>query len=293
MPFGEEAYIGVGNRAVGHGYTYGDSTRQKFTGYERDEETNLDFAQARMHNYNHGRFTSPDPYSGSANLADPQSLHRYSYALNNPNYYTDPTGLMACPEGKNCETDDQGNEYYVDEKGIVVYTAPVAFAGVVVEVAKEVADEKVIIHGAEFWKKTPWWKKALQKVGGFLSKAFRPFGVAFTILANPVKTGCGASPGMKADGNGGCVYDAKFDFPIRTLPEAELTKGGKQNQRDSGLKDVSDEEVLRKSKDKSLDAKERQRYIKEAKARRLRNSNKDRGGLIPVATETPTPSSSP
>ncbi len=44
MPFGEEAYIGVGNRAVGHGYTYGDSTRQKFTGYERDQETNLDFA---------------------------------------------------------------------------------------------------------------------------------------------------------------------------------------------------------------------------------------------------------
>ncbi len=47
MPYGEEAFIGVGNRAVGHGYTYGDSTRQKFTGYERDEETNLDFAQAR------------------------------------------------------------------------------------------------------------------------------------------------------------------------------------------------------------------------------------------------------
>ena len=93
MPFGEEAFIGVGNRLVGHGYSYGDSTRQKFTGYERDEETNLDFAQARMHNYNHGRFTSPDPLMASAKRRIPQSWNRYSYVLNRPLLLIDPTGL--------------------------------------------------------------------------------------------------------------------------------------------------------------------------------------------------------
>ncbi len=93
MPYGEEAFIGVGNRAVGHGYTYGDSTRQKFTGYERDEETNLDFAQARMHNYNHGRFTSPDPIMMSKErLPDPQSINLYVYVRNNPLVLIDPTG---------------------------------------------------------------------------------------------------------------------------------------------------------------------------------------------------------
>ena len=54
QPFGEEiarAEYGV------------DAVRQKFTSYERDTETDLDFAQARMYNKNHGRFTSSDPFN--------------------------------------------------------------------------------------------------------------------------------------------------------------------------------------------------------------------------------------
>ncbi len=94
MPYGEEAFIGVGNRAVGHGYTYGDSTRQKFTGYERDEETNLDFAQARMYSYTHGRFTSVDPLMASSDVTNPQTFNRYVYVGNNPTNITDPTGLI-------------------------------------------------------------------------------------------------------------------------------------------------------------------------------------------------------
>ncbi|HEX3942411.1 MAG TPA: hypothetical protein VHX11_13075 [Acidobacteriaceae bacterium] len=36
---------------------------------------------------------SRDPYSGSYDFSNPQSLNRYSYAMNNPLTFTDPSGL--------------------------------------------------------------------------------------------------------------------------------------------------------------------------------------------------------
>ncbi len=53
----------------------------KFTGYERDPETGLDYAFARYYNPRLGRFMSADPLGGS--LLDPQSLNRYAYVGNN------------------------------------------------------------------------------------------------------------------------------------------------------------------------------------------------------------------
>ncbi|MGH9768139.1 MAG: RHS repeat-associated core domain-containing protein [Blastocatellia bacterium] len=60
--------------------------------YERDSETGLDFAQARYFSNVQGRFTSVDPLLESAELDEPQSWNRYSFVLNNPLVYTDPTG---------------------------------------------------------------------------------------------------------------------------------------------------------------------------------------------------------
>ena len=39
---------------------------------------------------------TPDPVGGS--LANPQSLNKYAYVLNNPLAFTDPTGLYACAD---------------------------------------------------------------------------------------------------------------------------------------------------------------------------------------------------
>ena len=97
-PFGEE--ITAAQRTSGVGYA-GDTVRKQFTGYERDNESSLDFAQARMYGYNHGRFTSPDPFGPWAMSEDekaafylvPQQWNRYAYVLNNPVRLTDPTGL--------------------------------------------------------------------------------------------------------------------------------------------------------------------------------------------------------
>ncbi len=102
MPFGEELYAGVGNRTGDTGLKYSsseDDIRQKFTGYQKDNETNLDFAEARMYANNFGRFTAVDPLSASGKSSDPQSFNRYIYVMNNPMTFVDPEGLCAAPSG--------------------------------------------------------------------------------------------------------------------------------------------------------------------------------------------------
>jgi len=101
MPFGEELGAGVGGRSSGIGYGAADGIRKKFTGYERDTETGLDYAQARYFSSTQGRFTSADPLLASAKPADPQSWNRYSYVGNNPMVFIDPSGMAARPGGRN------------------------------------------------------------------------------------------------------------------------------------------------------------------------------------------------
>ncbi len=66
---------------------------QKFTGYLRDSETNLDDANARYFGSSLGRFMSPDPENAGADIMAPQSWNMYNYATNNPLSMTDPTGM--------------------------------------------------------------------------------------------------------------------------------------------------------------------------------------------------------
>jgi len=95
MPFGEEVDVDGTYRTTAQGYGQSDSVRQRFTGYQKDDETGLDFAEARMYQNLHGRFTAVDPLLASGKSADPQTFNRYVYVMNNPLMYTDPTGLQA------------------------------------------------------------------------------------------------------------------------------------------------------------------------------------------------------
>lgn len=88
--FGDETI--TTQRTATLGYTAPD-IRQDYTGYQKDSESGLEFAQARYYNTQHGRFTSVDPLPASARIYAPQSLNRYSYALNNPLQFVDPTGM--------------------------------------------------------------------------------------------------------------------------------------------------------------------------------------------------------
>ena len=109
--FGDE--VVSAQRVSGNKYaSTPDEVRQDYTGYEKDEESGLEFAQARYYNPTHGRFTSVDPLTASATIRDPQSFNRYSYGLNSPYKFTDPLGLLsetatgAC--GGRCSNSDPG-----------------------------------------------------------------------------------------------------------------------------------------------------------------------------------------
>jgi len=112
MPFGEELYTGVGGRSSSINYgSSADDVRQKFTGYQKDSETNLDFAEARIYENRYGRFTAVDPLVASGQTANPQTFNRYIYVNNSPLVRIDPTGMIGdyfdssgkwlCHDGKN------------------------------------------------------------------------------------------------------------------------------------------------------------------------------------------------
>ena len=85
------------------------------TSYERDNESDLDFAEARYYNPAHGRFTAVDPLMASASPSNPQTWNRYSYVGNNPLNITDPTGLSwYSQQGENGSTNYR---WYVSDPG--------------------------------------------------------------------------------------------------------------------------------------------------------------------------------
>lgn len=97
LPFGEELYADGTYRKTSDSYstTGQDAVRQRFTGYPKDLETGLDFAEARYYQNQHGRFTAVDPLLASASSANPQTFNRYIYTTNRPLVLTDPSGLQA------------------------------------------------------------------------------------------------------------------------------------------------------------------------------------------------------
>jgi RHS repeat-associated protein len=88
LPFGGEWTIG--NESV-------DGSTLRFTGHERDDDPldqqngTLDYLHARFYSANLGRFLSTDPLGVVPHR--PQTWNRYSYVLNDPLSYADPTGL--------------------------------------------------------------------------------------------------------------------------------------------------------------------------------------------------------
>ena len=75
--------------------TTGDPNHYKFTGKERDSETNLDYFGARYLASSMGRWMSPDPSPMGVAVTDPQSWNLYSYVRNRPTRSVDTNGNWA------------------------------------------------------------------------------------------------------------------------------------------------------------------------------------------------------
>jgi RHS repeat-associated protein len=116
LPYGEEIEASKGGRTEVAGYGGADTTRQKFTTYERDSESGLDYFLARYYSSAQGRFTSVDPENAGAIGDDPQSWNGYAYARNNPLLFSDPNGetYVVCSDNGCGEINDDA--FYAERK---------------------------------------------------------------------------------------------------------------------------------------------------------------------------------
>jgi RHS repeat-associated protein len=93
--------------ADGHTPSGDNGDQHDFALMERDLEDNTEHAQFRQYSTNLGRWQSPDLYLGSYDFANPQSFNRYTYALNNPSSFVDPSGLD-CSDNNGTDLGDAG-----------------------------------------------------------------------------------------------------------------------------------------------------------------------------------------
>jgi RHS repeat-associated protein len=63
---------------------------------DHDYSSDTDHAQFRQYSSTPGRWMSPDPYYGSYDQSNPQSMDRYAYVSSSPLTFTDPSGLGPC-----------------------------------------------------------------------------------------------------------------------------------------------------------------------------------------------------
>ncbi len=89
------------------------TTRTGFTGQEMMDNLGLVNMNGRVYNPLIGRFISADPHV--TDPTDPQNFNRYSYVLNNPLSYTDPTGFddTKCNVDQKAAQDSRGSDTVV------------------------------------------------------------------------------------------------------------------------------------------------------------------------------------
>jgi RHS repeat-associated protein len=87
LPFGDALQLTAGS----------DNDAYHYGMLDHDYESDTEHAQFRQYNSAQGHWLSPDPYQGSYDPSNPQSLNRYVYTLNNTLSNVDPSGLVMLP----------------------------------------------------------------------------------------------------------------------------------------------------------------------------------------------------
>ena len=101
LPFGDGTSLGI-NNANAEAETAHYAMQDKDFYGSSDSGTN--HALFRQYMGTVGSWMSPDPYLGSYDASNPQSMNRYSYVENNPLSYVDPDGTTGCQPGAYCFT---------------------------------------------------------------------------------------------------------------------------------------------------------------------------------------------
>ena len=101
---GEQRYYPYGETRVTTGSMF---TNKLFTGQREVTGLGIYHYGARFYSPKLGRFISADTIVPGA--ANPQAYNRYSYVLNNPLRYIDPTGHYACGDGEKYDCDGSQN----------------------------------------------------------------------------------------------------------------------------------------------------------------------------------------
>ncbi len=82
-----------------------------YNGESTNTNTGLQYLRARYYNSENGNFLTEDTYAGS--ILNPLTLNRYTYVLNNPLNFTDPTGHKASSRLLNKKAFDVGKKAVV------------------------------------------------------------------------------------------------------------------------------------------------------------------------------------
>lgn len=106
------------NWTAGTGILGTPITTRGFTGAEMEDEVGLVHLGARMYDAKLGRFLTPD--SIIPDVGNGQSLNRYSYVLNNPLSWVDPTG-HANASPSEMGYGNAGGQVYFDSNGNKLY----------------------------------------------------------------------------------------------------------------------------------------------------------------------------
>ena len=116
LPFGQSINV-VGT----------DTSPYHFAGLDEDGSLSTGLSHASFRDYSsvQARWMNPDPYDGSYNLSDPQSLNRYAYVENNPLFASDPSGqdMIDIFTGEGGGGGGGGDSIYVGDGGSVTVTA--------------------------------------------------------------------------------------------------------------------------------------------------------------------------
>lgn len=155
-----------------------------FCGQEHMDEFDLINLNARLYDPILGRFLSPDPFL--QDYKNVQNLNRYSYALNNPFNYTDPTGNFIEPMSW-------------------IMVGVMAFIGGVTNVA---------IHARQTTRL--WQDFALFGVGAFIGAASSFAGIGLAGVWGATTGANGFAWGALAGGLGGAATSA-LTSPLQTI----------------------------------------------------------------------------